>query len=117
MAQRAPNAANSPGAYGWSYGAIIELAVENALEAEDAGGKLTKEGFLTALRELKTENLGLLYSVDYTVDPFQITSQINVYEVTADGLELVAEALEVPAREVTRSREGGSPWPQSLSPR
>lgn len=95
MAQRAPNAANSPGAYGWSYGAIIELAVRTALEAND--GQLTQEGFLTALREMKTENLGLLYSVDYTVDTTQITSQLNVYEVTRNGLKLVAEALPVPS--------------------
>jgi branched-chain amino acid transport system substrate-binding protein len=95
MAQRAPNAANSPGAYGWSYGAIIELAVKTALEEND--GDLTQEGFLEALRNLKTEGLGMLYSVDYTVDTTQITSQLNIYEVTPDGLDLVVEALPVPS--------------------
>lgn len=95
MAKRAANAANSAGGYGWSYGAIIQKAVEAALKANN--GTLTQEVFVTAMRGLTLGQTGLLYSVDYTKDTSQVTSKMNIYQVTQSGLNQVGKDLALPA--------------------
>lgn len=96
MAKRAPNAANSAGGYGWSYGAIIQKAVEDAIKASKTG-TLTQAGFTAAMKALKTGPIGLLYSTDFTLDPTTSVSELNIYQVTATGLNLVGKNLPIPA--------------------
>jgi len=95
MATAAPNAANSAGGYGWSYGFIITQAVKNALKANK--GVLSQAGFATAMKAMKTGPIGLLYSTDFTIDPSTSISELNIYQVTGTGLNLVGKNLPIPA--------------------
>lgn len=94
MGKFAAKSANSAGGYGWSYGVILQHAIEAAVKANH--GTLTQAGFDRAMRNLKLGQTGLLYSVDFTKDPSQSTTTLNIYQVTKKGLKLAAKDQPLP---------------------
>jgi branched-chain amino acid transport system substrate-binding protein len=51
------------GAYGWSFAAVIAQAIKNATSG---GHSLTRSDYISALNSLDAQNVGLLFSANYT---------------------------------------------------
>ena len=109
MQTRAPNAVNTFGGYGWSFGNILQKAITDAT----ASGGLSRETLVAALDGLKTEKIGLLYSADYTAVPDQstLTNSLQIYQAKGGQFVLTRDLTPDPPGALTRRPTTRLPLP------
>ncbi|OFW44656.1 MAG: hypothetical protein A3J29_19310 [Acidobacteria bacterium RIFCSPLOWO2_12_FULL_67_14b] len=88
-----PISETSLGSYGWTMGAVIVAALEQATK----GGKpLTADSWMAALRQMDGLRAGLSPALTYKDDQSSVVRKVAIYQVKGGRFHAVAEAVPIP---------------------